>query len=280
MMPAFFILLIAITIYGAFGGAFSQTVSYLFTFEPEKLTGPVMLAAVGQAFFSLSLGMAGMITYGSYVGRNVNLAGTSTIIAGADTAVALIAGLCIFPIVFAAGLAVNSGPGLMFQTLPHAFQEMPFGSVVGLAFFVMVGFAALTSSVALLEVPTAWMIDKFRIVRPVSASLVAAGAMVLGALSALSFNVLADWHPLDFIPLFAGQGFFDVLDGLTAKLLMPIGAILTAVFVGWIADRKLVDMENGLSGALHLFWLFLVRFVCPIALIAIMIAGIFPSLFE
>jgi len=279
MMPAFFILLVLITVYGAFGGAFSQTLDYLFTFEPEKLTGPVMLAALGQAFFSLSLGVAGMITYGGYVGRNVNLAGTSAIIAGADTAVALLAGLCLFPIVFAAGLAVGAGPGLMFQTLPHAFQEMPFGSVVGLLFFIMVGFAALTSSVALLEVPTAWMIDRFRIVRPLSAIMVAAGAMVLGALAALSFNVLSDWHPLDFIPVFEGQGFFDVLDGLTAKFFMPIGAILTAVFVGWVADRKLIDIENGLGGFLHLFWLFLVRFLCPIALVGILIVGIFPNMF-
>ncbi|GAA5050744.1 sodium-dependent transporter [Erythrobacter westpacificensis] len=280
MMPAFFILLVAITIYGAFGGAFTQTLDYLFTFEPEKLTGPVMLAALGQAFFSLSLGVAGMITYGGYVGRNVNLAGTSAIIASADTLVALLAGLCLFPIVFAAGLAVGAGPGLMFQTLPHAFQEMPFGSVVGLLFFVMVGFAALTSSVALLEVPTAWMIDRFRIVRPLSAIIVAAGAMTLGALAALSFNVLSDWHPLGFIPVFEGQGFFDVLDGLTAKFFMPIGAILTAIFVGWVADRKLIDMENGLGGALHLFWLFLVRFLCPIALVGILVVGIFPGLFD
>ena len=280
MMPAFFILLVVITIYSAFGGAFSQTLNYLFTFEPEKLTGPVMLAALGQAFFSLSLGVAGMITYGGYVGRNVNLAGTSAIIAGADTLVALLAGLCLFPIVFAAGLAVGAGPGLMFQTLPHAFQEMPFGSVVGLLFFIMVGFAALTSSVALLEVPVAWMIDRFRIVRPLSAIMVATAAMVLGALAALSFNVLSDWYPLNFIPVFEGQGFFDVLDGLTAKFFMPIGAILTAIFVGWVADRKLIDMENGLGGALHLFWLFLVRFLCPIALVGILIVGIFPDLFS
>lgn len=279
MMPAFFILLVLITIYGSFGGAFSQTVDYLFTFEPEKLTGPVMLAALGQAFFSLSLGVAGMITYGGYVGRNVNLAGTSAIIVSADTVVALLAGLCLFPIVFAAGLSVGAGPGLMFQTLPHAFQEMPAGSFVGFMFFIMVGFAALTSSVALLEVPTAWMIDRFRIVRPLSAIIVASGAMILGALAALSFNVLADWHPLNFIPVFEGQGFFDVLDGLTAKFFMPIGALLTAIFVGWIADRKLIDMENGLGGALHLFWLFLVRFLCPLALIGILVVGIFPSAF-
>ncbi len=278
LMPAFFILLVAITIYGMFGGAFTQTMSYLFTFEPEKLTGEVMLAAVGQAFFSLSLGVAGMVTYGSYVGRNVNLASTSAIIASADTAVALLAGLCIFPIVFSAGLAAGAGPGLLFESLPHAFQEMPGGALIGLAFFIMVGFAALTSSVALLEVPTAWVIDRFRIVRPLSAILVASGAMVLGALAAMSTNTLADWHPLNFIPIFEGQGFFDVLDGLTAKFFMPIGAILTAIFVGWVADRKLIDMENGIGGLLHLTWLFLVRFLCPVALLAIMVVGIFPDL--
>ena len=278
MMPAFFILLVSITVYGAFGGAFEESVAYLFTFEWDKLTGPVMLAALGQAFFSLSLGLACMITYGSYVGRNVNLAGTSTIVAGADTAVALIAGLCLFPFVFAAGLPANAGPGLMFQTLPHAFQSMPGGSLVGLLFFLMVAVAALTSSVSLLEPPVAWTIERFRLVRPVSAILVASGAMVLGALCALSFNSMGEFHPLGFIPLFEGQGMFDVLDGLTAKLFMPIGAILTSIFVGWIADRRLVDAENGLGGALHLLWLALVRFLCPLALVGILVVGLFPDL--
>jgi neurotransmitter:Na+ symporter, NSS family len=278
LMPAFFMLLVAITIYGAFGGAFTETLAYLFTFDFSKLTGPVMLAAVGQAFFSLSLGVAGMITYGAYVDRSVNLAGTSGIIAAADTSVALIAGLCIFPIVFAAGLAPNAGPGLMFQTLPHAFQAMPGGSLVGLLFFVMVAFAALTSSVALLEVPTAWLIEKFGIARLAASITVAAGAMTLGGLSALSFNALSGFHPLDFIPLFEGQGVFEVLDGLTAKLFMPVAALLTAIFVGWIADRRLVDAENGLEGGLHVFWRFLVRWLCPIALTAILLVGIFPTL--
>lgn len=278
LMPAFFLLLVAITIYGAFGGSFGEAAGYLFTFDFAKLTGPVMLAAVGQAFFSLSLGVAGMITYGSYVGRDVNLASTSGVISMADTSVALIAGLCIFPIVFAAGLAVNAGPGLMFQTLPHAFQEMRFGSVVGLLFFVMVGFAALTSSVALMEVPTAWLKEKFGWSRPVSAVVVGIGAMVLGALAALSFNTLGGWQPLNFIPIFAGQGVFDILDGFTAKLTMPIGALLTCIFAGWVADKRLIDSENGLSGGLLLFWRFLVRWLCPLALAAILIVGIFPSL--
>lgn len=277
LMPTFFVLLIAITIYGLFTGESAQAITYLFTFEPEKLTGEVMLAAVGQAFFSLSLGVAGMVTYGAYVGREVNLAGTSAIIAGADTAVALIAGLCIFPIVFAAGLEPNGGLGLMFQTLPHAFQEIPFGSVIGLAFFIMVAFAALTSSVALMEVPSAWVIERFKVSRLAGVLVVTGGAVVLGALSALSTGALADFHPLGFLPLFEGMGVLDTLDTFTSKLTMPICALLTAVFVGWIADKRLTDQENGLSGGLHLFWRFLVCWLCPLALTAILIVGIFPS---
>lgn len=279
LMPAFFVLLLGITIYGAFGGAMAETMAYLFTFEPEKLTGEVMLAAVGQAFFSLSLGMAGMITYGAYVGRGVNLAATSGIIAFADTSVALVAGLCIFPIVFAAGLAPGGGLGLMFQTLPHAFQEMPFGSLIGLAFFIMVGFAALTSSVALLEVPTAWVMDRFQFARLPAVIIVAFGAGVLGVLSAMSYGSLAWFQPLGFLDLFAGMGVLDILDTFTSRLTMPITALLTSIFIGWIADRRLTDVESGLSGGAYLFWRFLVRWLCPLALTLILIAGIFPQAF-
>lgn len=275
LMPLFFVLFLAITIYGAFTGDFSQAVSYLFTFDFSKLTGEVMLAAVGQAFFSLSLGVAGMMTYGAYASRETNLGKTSGIIAGADTGVALLAGLAIFPIVFAAGLAANSGPGLMFESLPIAFQAMPVGSLIGLLFFTMVFFAALTSSVSLLEAPTAFMIEKFSLARPVATIVVGLGAAVLGILSALSFNEMADFRPLAFIPLFAESNFFDALDGVTAKLFMPIGAILTCIFVGWIADAKLIDKENGLDGVLHQTWRILVRFVCPIVLSVILIVGIF-----
>lgn len=278
LMPAFFVLFLAITVYGAFTGAFSEALSYLFTFDASKLTGSVMLAAVGQAFFSLSLGVAGMMTYGAYVGRDVNLAGTSGIIAGADTAVALLAGLCIFPIVFAAGLEPNGGPGLMFQTLPIGFQSMPVGSLVGLLFFVMVFFAALTSSVSLMEAPTAWLKEKANMGRPMATLIVTIGALLLGVLAALSFNSMANFQPFGFIPLFEGQGMFDVLDTVTSKILMPVGAILTALFVGWVAERRLIDSENGLSGGLEKFWLFLVRWLCPLALIVILIVGIFPSI--
>lgn len=275
LMPLFFVLFLGITVYGAFTGNFSEAVTYLFTFDFSKLTGEVMLAAVGQAFFSLSLGVAGMITYGSYASRNTNLGATSGIIAGADTAVALLAGLAIFPIVFAAGLSASAGPGLMFQSLPIAFQAMPFGSLIGLAFFIMVFFAALTSSVSLLEAPTAFVKDRFGMSRVVATLLVGAGAAVLGVLSSLSFNDMADFRPLAFIPLFAEANFFDALDGVTAKLFMPIGAILTCIFVGWFADAKLIDDENGLDGVLHQTWRALVRYVCPIILAVILFFGIF-----
>ncbi|KEO91271.1 transporter [Erythrobacter longus] len=274
LMPLFFVLFLAITIYGAFTGNFAEAVAYLFTFDFSKLTGEVMLAAVGQAFFSLSLGVAGMMTYGAYANRDTNLGETSGIIAGADTAVALLAGLAIFPIVFAAGLSTNAGPGLMFESLPIAFQQMPFGSAIGLAFFVMIFFAALTSSVSLLEAPTAYVFEKFKLARPVATIIVGAGAAVLGVLSALSFNDLAEFYPLGFIPLFAETNFFDTLDGVTAKLFMPIGAILTCIFVGWIADARLIDSENGLDGALHKLWRALVRFVCPIVLAVILFVGL------
>jgi NSS family neurotransmitter:Na+ symporter len=275
LMPLFFVLFLAITVYGAFSGNFGEAVSYLFTFDFSKLTGEVMLAAVGQAFFSLSLGVAGMMTYGAYANRDTNLAHTSGIIAGADTAVAMLAGLAIFPIVFAAGLSASVGPGLMFQSLPIAFQAMPFGSLIGLLFFVMIFFAALTSSVSLLEAPVAWMFEKFSMKRWVATLIVGAGAAVLGVLSSLSYNELADFRPLGFIPIFADANFFDALDGVTAKLFMPIGAILTCIFVGWIADTKLIDDENGLDGALHKLWRALVRFVCPVALGVIMVVGLF-----
>ncbi|MGB3722049.1 MAG: sodium-dependent transporter [Pacificimonas sp.] len=277
LMPAFFFLFLGITIYGAFTGDFAEAMAFLFHFEPSKLTGSVMLSALGQAFFSLSLGSALMITYGAYADRSVNLATTSAIIAAADTSVAIIAGLAIFPIVFAAGLAVDGGPALMFQTLPTSFMAMPAGSLIGLLFFVMVFFAALTSSVALLEAPTVWIMDKFDSARLPTALVVGGLAFVIGIAAALSFNILADFQPLGFIPLFEGQGIFDSLDTLTGKIFLPLAALLTSVFVGWVADRKLIDAENGISGGLHLTYRFLIAWLCPIALTAILIFGIFGS---
>lgn len=275
LMPAFFALFLAITIYGAFTDGFGEAVAYLFTFDASKLTPQVMLAALGQAFFSLSLGVAGMMTYGAYVSRDVNIGSTSGIIAGADTMVALIGGLCIFPIVFAVGLSASGGPGLMFVSLPLAFQNIPFGSIIGLFFFVMVLFAALTSSISLLEVPTAWVKDQFKLPRPVAAAIVAVFAFILGALAAWFWAQPV--AGLSDIPFFAGQDLFSVLDTVYSKLLAPVTAILTCIFLGWFVNRNVVDSETGLSGGLHQLWLFLVRFFCPVVLVFILFGGIFPE---
>ncbi len=275
LMPLFFLLFIGITVYAIVTGDFEQAAKFLFSFDLEKaLSGPVMLSALGQAFFSLSLGSALMITYGAYASRDVNLGNTSLIIAAADTSVALIAGLAIFPIVFAVGMAPDAGPTLMFQTLPAAFHSMPGGSLIGLLFFILVLCAALTSSVALLEAPTAFAIDRMRIARVPAAIVLAVTAFAVGCLSALSFNTMATVYPLDFIPIFAGQNIFGVMDGVSGKILLPLSGLLTALFIGWAADRRIVDADTGLSPTMFVLWRFLVAWLCPLALAAILIFGL------
>lgn len=279
LMPAFFLLLVGVTLYGAFTGAFAEALAFLFYFDPSRLFhSEVMLSAVGQAFFSLSLGSALMITYGAYADRSVNLAGASALIAGADTSVAIIAGLAIFPIVFAAGLDPAAGPTLMFQTLPASFQSMPVGSLIGFLFFVMVFFAALTSSIALLEAPTSWAIHKFGTRRQPTAILIGLVAFTIGIFSALGYSELSHVRPLAFWPTFAELDILDSIDTITGKILLPLSGLLTAIFVGWIADRRLTDEENGLEGNLHLIWRFLIAWLCPLALTSILVLGIFPGL--
>ena len=278
LMPAFFVLLVMITIYSGFTGDFAGATAFLFTPDFSKLNASVINDALGQALFSMSLGSAALMTYGAYVSKETKLAPTASMIAFADTGVALIAGLMIFPIVFAAGLDPASGPTLMFQSLPIAFHNMPGGSIVGFLFFVLVFFAALTSSISLVEAPTAWLINSKKWSRLQSAIVVGLAIFLVGLLGALSFNVLSDVRPLAFWGLMADQDIFNSLDGLVGKLLLPIAAFLTAIFVGWRADRKLVEAETGLEGGLFLFWRFLVSWVGPIAVGLILLFGLFPQL--
>lgn len=290
LMPIFFILLIAITIYGAFTGSFGAALAFLFDFEPARLLDPsVQLSALGQALFSLSLGSALMITYGAYASRDINLAKTSAQIATVDTSVAIIAGLAIFPITFAvlapASLnaildgqeQVQGGLGLLFVNLPVAFQTMPGGSLIGLLFFIMVFFAALTSSVALLEASVSWAIGRFKQPRWLVTIILGGLAFLIGAWASFSFNSQADFQPFDFM-IFSGQPVFGIIDELTAKILLPLSALFVSIFVGWIADRRLIDSENGLDGGLQRMWLFLVRWVCPLVISAILLSGLFPEL--
>lgn len=279
LMPAFFILLIAITIYAAITGDFGAALTFLFTPDFERALQPgVLSSALGQAFFSLSLGGGAMIAYGAYASRDTNMGSTSGVIAFADTSVAIIAGLAIFPIVFSVGLQPDAGPTLMFQTLPAAFHSMPGGAIVGFLFFVLAFFAALTSSVSLLEISVAWVTEKFRMTRVNAAVMMGVIVFAVGLLSALSFNILADQRPIPFVPGFENAGWFDAIDGITSRLLLPLSGLITAIFIGWVADRKLVNAETGLSGPVLVAWRFLIAWVCPLAVAAILVIGLFPSL--
>lgn len=278
LMPGFFILLVFLMIYAAFTGDFGQAIAFLFTPDFSKVTPPVMNEALGQAFFSLSLGSAALITYGSYVPDNVRLAPTAGMIAAADTSVAILAGLMIFPIVFSAGLDPAAGPSLIFQSLPVAFQTMPGGALVGLAFFVLILFAALTSSISLLEGPVAWVMNRFGVARKVAAILVASGAFVIGIACALGFNVWSDVRPLGFWGIFENSDILGSIDGITGKVMLPLAGLGLAIFTGWKADRRLVEAQAGISGLPFMVWRGLVAWLAPIAIGLILIFGLFPGL--
>lgn len=278
LMPSFFVLLVIVTIYGAFTGDFGRAVSFMFTPDFSKLSPTVLNEALGQALFSLSLAAGGLLTYGAYVGKDVNLAPTAGMIAAADTTVAILAGLMIFPIVFAVGLDPAAGPALIFQTLPVAFSSMPAGALVGFVFFILIFFAALTSSISLLEGPTAWVIDAFGFKRPVAAVLVGLAAWLIGAACALGYNAWSDVRLLGFWNIFAETDILDTIDGFTGKIMLPLAAFLVAIFVGWRADRNLVQRETGLAGGMFALWRFLVAWLCPVAVALVLLFGLFPEL--
>ncbi|NVD43694.1 sodium-dependent transporter [Qipengyuania atrilutea] len=277
LMPAFFVLLLGITIYGAVVGDIGEAAEFLFTPDWSKLTPEVMNAALGQALFSLSLGVAGIITYGSYIRQGTRLGPTALAIGVADTMVALIAGLMIFPIVFAVGLDPAAGPTLVFQTLPFAFESMPGGALLGLLFFVLILVAAITSSISLLEVPTAWAIGELGWTRRKAALVFGAGAFVIGIACLLGYNVWSDVRPLGFWPIFAETDILDTVDGFTGKIMLPLGALLASIFVGWRADRRLLEATTGLSPIMFGLWRFLLAWLCPLAVTIILVTGLFPA---
>lgn len=268
MMPALFLMLVAMVVYAAVVGDFGAALRFLFNPDFEKLNATIVLGAFGQAFFSVSVGITNLMAYGAYLERKTNLPQASVIIVGADTLVAILAGLAIFPIIFMYGLEPGAGPGLVFITLPFAFGQISGGLIFGAVFFVLLFFAALTSSIAMMEPPVSWLTDTTRLSRR-SAALVSGGiSFVLGLLAALSFNVLGDVHPLGAIPIFKDKTFFDLFDYFVTNILMPLGGILIAVFAGWVVKRQFTTDElfGGQDVLAYRLWLFLVRFVAPVLL--------------
>jgi len=215
------------------------------------------------------------MVYGSYVPKNVSLTRASLIIAVADTLVAILAGLMIFPIVFANGLDPASGPGLIFKTLPTAFAAMPGGALFGTLFFVLLAFAAVTSSISIIEPIVAYGRDRWGMSRIKGCTVFGILAWLIGMLSVFSFNVWSDVTPLGAFKVFEGKSFFDLIDYFTANLLMPLGGILIALFVGWRMKPEYIESELQFpSPVIAKIWLLLIRFVAPAAILWVMVSSL------
>jgi NSS family neurotransmitter:Na+ symporter len=275
LMPALFVMLVVMIGYAAVAGDFGAGLEFLFRFDFTKITGAAVLNAIGQAFFSISVAMGLMMVYGAYVPKDVSLTRSAIIIAGADTLIALLAGLMIFPIVFANGLDPAEGPGLIFKTLPTAFVNMPGGTVFGALFFLLLAFAAVTSIIAIIEPIVAYAEDRWHMSRKLGCVVFGTLGWGLGVLSVLSFNRWQDVHLLGMFDVFADKTIFDLIDYFTANIMMPIGAILIALFVGW---RMKPEMPEGdlsfYSPGLYKVWLWTVRVIAPAAILGILVSGL------
>ncbi|WP_226595559.1 sodium-dependent transporter [Marinobacter nauticus] len=265
LMPALFVLLLIVVGYAMTTGHFGQAAAFLFQPDFSMLTTSGVLVALGHAFFTLSLGMAVMMAYGSYLPKKISIAKTSITVSVIDTGVALLAGLAIFPIVFANGLEPGAGPGLIFQTLPLAFGQMPMGSLFGTLFFVLLIFAAWTSGISLLEPIVEWLEEQKGMNRTVSTLGAGVVCWALGIASILSLNLWADFAPLGFIPMLEGKTIFDLLDFFTANILLPLGGLLVALMAGWVMSKPAMEKELALSPGTFNLWFVTVRFITPIA---------------
>jgi len=257
LMPMFFVMLAGLCVYALTTGAAGQALAYLFAPDFSAITPAVVLAALGQAFFSIGVGAAIMMTYGSFLSKEEHIGNNAAIIAGADTLVAIVAGVMIFPIVFAHGLDPAAGAQLIFGALPAAFAGMPGGSIIGGLFFFLAFIAALTSSISLLMAASAVGEEQFGLGRTRSAISFGVLAWAVGAATVV-VSELGGW--VDF---FAGNIF------------LPLGGLLVAVFAGWVAPRRIMREElHNIGDGLFRFWRFFVRYLASLAVVLILLLGV------
>ncbi len=268
LMPALFAMLLLMIGYAAVEGDFGAAMSFLFSADFSKIDGATVLVAIGQAFFSISVAMGLLMTYGSYVPENVSLTKSALIIAGADTLVAVLAGLMIFPLVFGNNLDPGSGPGLIFRTLPTAFADMPGGRIFGVVFFVLLAFAAVTSLIAIIEPIVRYAEDKWNMARRNGVLVFGTAAWAIGLLTVFSFNIWSDVYLLGRFEAFAGKTVFDLIDYATANLMMPLGGILMALFVGWRIKPAVLAQDLSFGGSMMFqAWLWMIRVIVPLAIL-------------
>ena len=268
MMPTMFLLLVGLAAYNYVAGGFDEAVRWLFTPDFSKIGFGTVLAAIGQAFFSLSVAMAGMMVYGSYLPQTISITRSALIIVVMDTSVALLAGLVVFPAVFNYGLDPAAGAGLIFQTLPVAFAQMPGGHVFSVVFFLILAVAGITSMVGLVEAVNAWLEDRFAMPRHRSATLVVGSVAVFSSISILSYNVMSEWGP-------PGWNFNAMMDYFSNQILLPLGGLLIALFAGWAMRKESTrDELNTHSARSFEVWHFLIRFAVPPAVLVIFVMGV------
>ena len=267
MVPALLILMFVLLGYSINSGYFGEGVAFMFTPDFTKLTWNSVLAALGQAFFTLSIGMGAVMAYGAYLPEETSITGASVAVVSADTAIAILAGLAIFPLVFANNLDPAEGAGLVFFTLPLAFGQMAGGVFFSTVFFVLLAFAAWTSAIGLMEPAVAWIVERFNRTRAQAAVMTGLLIWLLGFGSVLSFNVLAKFK-------FLAGTIFDNVDYLTSNIMLPLGGLLIVIFAGWVMCRNSTSDELGSSGTWYRAWRFLARFVAPIGILFVLVNAI------
>jgi len=253
--------------YSISSGHFGEGLAFMFEPDFSKVTWDTVLAAMGQAFFTLSIGMGAVMAYGAYLPEETSISGASATVAIADTMIAILAGLVIFPLVFANGLDPADGPGLVFITLPLAFGQMSGGTFFSTLFFVLLSFAAWTSAISLMEPAVAWVVEKFNRTRAQAAIFMGLLIWVVGFGTVLSFNVLSEFK-------FWRGTIFDNLDHLTINIMLPLGGVLIVIFAGWVMCRNSTADELGGSGSIYKLWRVLTRYVAPIGILFVFLKAI------
>ena len=260
LMPTLFFLIILLCIYSSFTGDFLRAFYFLFDADFSKISSSVIIAAMGQAFFTLSIGMGAIMAYGAYMPEDQPIGRTIPIIIILDTSVALIAGLTIFPIVFSNPvLSVSSGPGLLFETLPVAFSSLPYGGMFASIFFILISIAAISSSVSLIEPFTAWVEEQKILSRKLGVLILGLLAWLLGLGSIFSFNI---WKEVTFF----GFDFLSLMDLLTNNIMLPLGGLTICMLVGWVLDKEQIRKDIKLNSSLYNFFIICLRYIAPISI--------------
>ena len=268
LMPILFILLILLMIRSVTLEGSNAGLEFLFKPDFSKITSKAILEALGHAFYSLSLGMGIILTYGSYIDKTHNLGTLTVQVAIADTFIALMAGTVIFPAVFAFNMEPNAGPGLIFITLPAVFEQMPMGNIVSVLFFLLIAIAAITSTISLMEVSIAFVIETFKVERKRATISVALALFALAVPSVLSFGIWKD-------VLIGGRGFFDLFDFVASNIFLPVGGIMVCIYGGWVIGMRNIKDEVTNGGnvvfAGEKFYTFIIKYVAPLAIFVILL---------